>query len=285
MSAGNEEIKETVSSAEAETTEDTAVKDGAEAEKAGSLFEIPKIRLDGGRTASQPLTDAEKAALREEKKKLREEESDRLPSIPYAGLFKTMFLPAYTMRKLSETDAPTLSQITCAVISLLKWIAFGAFPSALVAALINTNAFSQLRINFAKEAMMALAIGVLCCLIEYAAYGICWIYSRVVKEDISFTKLVSIEARSSLMTGVLFLLAALFVHVSVGFGMVFFVTGFVLEIMLKAYGMDLVLHISKTEQMILAVVIAAEAAVFGNNLIPFFMSDALEVIVQLFNLQ
>ena len=125
MSAGNEEIKETVSSAEAETTEDTAVKDGAEAEKAGSLFEIPKIRLDGGRTASQPLTDAEKAALREEKKKLREEEIDRLASIPYAGLFKTMFLPAYTMRKLSETDAPTLSQITCAVISLLKWIAFG----------------------------------------------------------------------------------------------------------------------------------------------------------------
>lgn len=242
--------------APAEKTAEKEEKIIAEAEvmekKESEITEIPAETAQN-KSEKQPVSKEQKKAMIA---RFRLDEIDRLASIPRAGILQTLFRPSRAMERLSEADAPTLSQFSCLFLCLFKWIAFGCVPAALTARIINSDPLTYGHMNFTAQGAMALAIGLFMTFAEYYLMFSYDLFCRIIKEELSLRSVISVHARGALQIGMLYLIAALCMKGSMWIGIAFWAAVSLYGMLLSGYALDLTVPIPKTMQLAVFLVVA-----------------------------
>ncbi len=231
--------------------------------------------------SKKPMTKSERKI---ERRRQRDEDFDRMAAIPRSNLVSTMFLPAATMKHVSRTKEPNLSQFTCFFANAIKWCAVGAVPAMWLGILINQDAFGTIRLNFTQQTIIDLFVIGFGMAIEYFSYYMLWFYSLLTRRPVSLRKLISVEARSSLSVALIMVVACLFSVFSVELSLTAGMVGIFVGVMLKAYGLDIVLKISKTEQILIVMVMIVVATMMALTFFPMVNGDVADILLRLFEI-
>ena len=308
--AGKEITEE--AEAEGEAAEETAEEETAEAEsteegETGEDFsaeDIPADEAESDESAQQtelidipeetPETPAEERELtreekRAERKALRKETNlqliDEIVDKPRAGLLTMAFLPGYAMKKVASVEKTTMSAPSVLILNLIKWAAIGTFFAMFIESFVNLFEYSFVRMIFSDMAALAFKFGIFGLLLEYGCYIIIGLFCGLVGKRISTLKLMCVEARSSLFVALIFIIADLLVWKGMlVMAVIAAVIGTVCGLMLKGYGMDLVLPISKGTQIILAAVLVGIAVWLTFPFVRFATSGLTDIFKAILNI-
>ena len=250
------------------------------------LIDIPQQVQETSEEEEHELTREEKRA---ERKALRKETKlqliDEIVDKPRAGLLTMALLPGYAMKKVSTVEKTTLSAPSVLILNVIKWAAIGTFFAMFIESFVNLFEYSFVRMIFSDVAALAFKFGGFGLLLEYACYIIIGLFCGLIRKRVSTLKLMEIEGRSSLFVGLVFIIADLLIWKGMlVYAVIAAVIGTVCGLMLKGFGMDLVLPISKGTQIILAAILIGIAVWLTFPFVNFAVSGLTDIFKAILNL-
>lgn len=237
-------------------------------------------------TEEAPLTKAEKKQLKKEiRKETQTQLYDEIIDRPKTGLFTMLLMPGKAMKGSGSVKKTTMNAMSSLILLTLKWAAIGTFFAIILEKFVNYFDFSFIRMIFSEVAGLAFRFGIFGLIAEYVSYIIIGLFCGLIRRKISTFKLIEVESRSALTVTVLFVLACVLLWLNHWpYAVMAAAGGAMLGFIAKGYGMDLVLPISKTTQMILCVLLTAGAAMVSFYYFPMAVSgltDIFRVILHL----
>ncbi len=237
-------------------------------------------------TEEAHLTKAEKKQLKKEiRKETQTQLYDEIIDRPKTGLFTMLLMPGKAMKGSGSVKKTTMNAMSSLILLTLKWAAIGTFFAIILEKFVNYFDFSFIRMIFSEVAGLAFRFGIFGLIAEYVSYIIIGLFCGLIRRKISTFKLIEVESRSALTVTVLFVLACVLLWLNHWpYAVMAAAGGAMLGFIAKGYGMDLVLPISKTTQMILCVLLTAGAAMVSFYYFPMAVSgltDIFRVILHL----
>ena len=227
---------------------------------------------------AKPMTRQER---KQEKRRLNDEEWDRIAAIPRGNLFQTVFVPAATMYHLSKTNVPTLSQFSSLLVNAVKWFCVGIVPARLIYDFINQAEFSTMRLNFTQASTIAAFVMLFGLVSEYFCLGLVSLYAFCTRRLPVFRRLSSLNARGSLTIAIIMAASFFLIRVSMPAAFALFGCGVVIALLLKGYAMDLTVKISKTEQLLLMAIFIFLILMAAETFFPLVNKELIEILKEL----
>ena len=228
--------------------------------------------------AEQQEDPAREKTKKEKRLERKEEKIQDLVDTPRSSVVEMLLKPAYSMEKVSMIDDLTISPMLIFLMNVVKWFAFGDFLTRLIKTFLNEDTFGTARINFTTEIWMSVKIAAFCLAAEYFIDFVLSIVSGLAKRPVRMLKLTEINGRSSIFTGVLFILSIVLLRFNASLGIGLFTATCVICLVLKGYSLDLFLAMSKNAQIIVLLLAVAAVGFIGTMFMGFAFSDVVDML-------
>ncbi|MCR4950346.1 MAG: hypothetical protein K6A40_03360 [Solobacterium sp.] len=241
------------------------------------LFTNP-LSGESGKAEQPEEGPAKEKTKKEQRRERKEEKIQVLVDTPRSSVVEMLLKPAYSMEKVSMIDDLTISPMLIFLMNVVKWFAFGNFLTRLVKGFLNEDTFGTARINFSAEIWMSVKIALFCLAAEYFIDFAVSIVSGLAKRPVRMFKLTEINGRSSLFTGVLFILSIILFSFNEALGIAMFIAVCVICLVLKGYSLDLILAMPKNAQIIVLLLAVAAVGFAGTLYMGFAFSDIIDML-------
>ncbi len=268
----------------AETAEETAVQEETPAEET----ETETVAEETAVTEEEPdrSLSGRWQAFRAERRRKKNAVLDAIIDTPRSNIFQMILRPGLAMTKSGSVDYPVLSQVSVCIVNIFKWGAFGTFIAMVIRSLIEVYPFSIAQMNFTKTASLAARIGVFGLAAEYFSYILISTVCGLLRRQLSLAKILDVQARSAVAVGAMFVIACVLLSRNLAVSCAVFITGAMLGLMLKGYGLDLVMkdRFSKTQQLFLTAVCIMLCVIASFAYFRFVSGDIVRIFENILNI-
>ncbi len=268
----------------AETAEETEVQEETPAEET----ETETVAEETAVTEEEPdrSLSGRWQAFRAERRRKKNAVLDAIIDTPRSNIFQMILRPGLAMTKSGSVDYPVLSQVSVCIVNIFKWGAFGTFIAMVIRSLIEVYPFSIAQMNFTKTASLAARIGVFGLAAEYFSYILISTVCGLLRRQLSLAKILDVQARSAVAVGAMFVIACVLLSRNLAVSCAVFITGAMLGLMLKGYGLDLVMkdRFSKTQQLFLTAVCIMLCVIASFAYFRFVSGDIVRIFENILNI-
>jgi len=204
-----------------------------------------KITVNTGRVQDRSLissgTEEAKAAKKASAKTRKEKKSDwaeAMASQPNVSLKKCLFHPLQTIEEAAGSELLSLNLFQEMLLNLFAWVSASGSIACLYARHIEKSEYSIARYNFTDTCWLAVRIAVFCFAVGYLGYALLQTFAKYDKDEICLSKVMEIDALTSVFAGVLMLISAILILTAGGFGVFIFIVSAIAASAVKQIGLS-----------------------------------------------
>jgi hypothetical protein len=204
-----------------------------------------KRTADTGGVLDQVLisSGAEEAAAKpavsvKTRKEKRNDWAEAMAAQPNVSLKKCLFHPLQTIEEAAKSEYLSLSVFQEILLNLFAWLSAAGSIACLYAHHIEKAEYSIARYNFTDTCWLALRIAIFCFAVGYLGYALLQTFAKYDKDEICLSKVMEIDALTSVFAGVLMLVSAILILAAGGFGIAVFLVCAIAASAVKQIGLS-----------------------------------------------
>ncbi|MCH3961176.1 MAG: hypothetical protein LKF53_02305 [Solobacterium sp.] len=181
---------------------------------------------------------AAKPAAVQTRKEKKNEWAEVMVSQPNVSLKKCLFHPLQTIEEAAKSEYLSLSVFQEILLNLFAWMSAALSIACLYAHHIEKAEYSIARYNFTDTCWLAVRIAIFCFAVGYLGYALLQTFAKYDKDEICLSKVMEIDALTSVFAGVLMLISAILILAAGDFGIAVFLVCAVAASAVKQIGLS-----------------------------------------------